>query len=399
MANPIMPKYVRNILEKLERHGHQAFVTGGCVRDLHMGKNPHDWDISTSAKCDEVRKLFVKTITVGEKFGTVIVLIGKSKAEVTTFRREESYTDFRHPKHVVFVTDLNIDLARRDFTMNAMAMSLSGDTYDPMGGIADIKNRIIRCVGDPEKRFAEDALRMMRAFRFSATLNFTIEPKVLEAINQSAYLAEELSAERMREETEKILMSKKPEVLGSAINYGLFGKYLIQNSVQSEKFIPIGKLPKNRTLRWCAFCAVLEKGAYIVSTTEFLKNMRMDRKTIGHCKDGVLLVQENLPAEETELKRLLSVYGEDAIRCTTAAADVLFGGSQMKIVNSLIKRGECVSVRCLAVNGDDLVQIGYQKGRELGRTLDKLLQHVIENPRDNNRKMLLQMAKDLLKLQ
>jgi len=209
------------LLKTLQSRGHKAYLVGGCVRDFILSVQPNDWDICTSALPEAVLEIFPESRTDGIKHGTVAVLMGSHTVEVTTFRSEGSYTDHRHPEDVSFVADLNTDLRRRDFTMNAMALPVDGYLTDPFGGVKDIQDKLVRCVGEPELRFEEDALRMFRAMRFSARLGFEIEEKTFEAIKTKAHLARDLSAERVREEVEKILLTQGAETVFTMMDIGL----------------------------------------------------------------------------------------------------------------------------------------------------------------------------------
>ena len=192
------PKYVINVMERLSRRGFEVYLVGGCVRDLIIGRRPCDWDVCTSALPEEVMSFFPRSRPTGIKHGTVTVISHGSPVEVTTFRSDGEYKDHRRPESVIFIGDLKSDLERRDFTINALAMPLSGEILDNFGGRKDIENKLIRCVGEPEKRFDEDALRMLRAFRFSAVLGFEIEQDTLDAIKIKAHLSKELAKERIR---------------------------------------------------------------------------------------------------------------------------------------------------------------------------------------------------------
>ena len=220
MSRITPPKYVKHIMITLQARGHAVCLVGGCVRDMILGVQPQDWDICTSALPEQVMDIFPQSRPTGLKHGTVTVIENAKSVEVTTFRSESSYTDHRHPDSVSFVGDLTADLSRRDFTMNAIAVHTDGLVSDPFGGMDDIKNKLIRCVGDPEKRFEEDALRMFRAIRFSARLDFAIEPATRAAIIKKAPLAAALAAERVRDETEKILLTKRPELVFDLIRDG-----------------------------------------------------------------------------------------------------------------------------------------------------------------------------------
>ena len=208
MENITPPKHVLQVLRSLKARGYVAYLVGGCVRDMVLGVHPNDWDICTSALPEQVLEVFPHARPTGIRHGTVTVDINSRHVEVTTFRSEGDYADHRHPSTVHFVGELTTDLSRRDFTMNAMALSPDGLLLDPYGGLEDIRRRCIRCVGEAPERFEEDALRMFRALRFSARLDFSIAEDTLAAISQKAPLASSLAAERVRDEVEKTLLTK-----------------------------------------------------------------------------------------------------------------------------------------------------------------------------------------------
>ncbi|MCL2124913.1 MAG: hypothetical protein FWH33_02860 [Oscillospiraceae bacterium] len=361
-----LPEYVAYILHRLIDCGYEAYIVGGCVRDAVMGRAAHDWDVATSACPEEVAQLFEKTFMTGEKYGTVTVL-HEFAAEVTTFREDGEYLDGRRPENVELISNLEGDLRRRDFTMNAMAASIYGDIIDPYGGLDDIKNRLIRCVGNADMRFKEDALRMFRAYRFSAELGFSIEGDTLNAIHENASIAEMISAERVRVELEKTLLSPRPEIvcdmLASKLVGEKYGLYINNTSVDrkretarpgllSETVPPLAQqgaedgrslaallsrlagLPLLPMLRWCAFCAVLLDQGAVVSCADFLHVLRMDSKTIKSCRTGIELAlraqAERAEASSDEsrikIKRLLAKHGVDAVICAAAALDVLQAG-------------------------------------------------------------------------
>jgi len=378
------PQYVKQTLEKLMKSGYTAYLVGGCVRDAVIGRHVHDWDIATSASPGDVSRLFTKAFKTGEKFGTVTVLTPEGKVEVTTFRTEGSYLDGRRPESVEFVSCLDEDLSRRDFTMNAMAVSIDEVLTDPFGGLEDIKNRVIRCVGDPEKRFGEDALRMFRAYRFSAELGFLIERETQHAIYANADKARFISAERIHVELEKTLLSQRPEVAGEMIGAGLLGSFVTSCRVALEK---LTELPAEPMLRWCAFCAILQGAGGIASASAFLRGLKLDRATVKSCADALTI--PDFPASRTGIKRLIATHGVNAIRCAAAANEALSGVPALARVDEVIGSGECCSLKDMAVSGGDLIYIGHPPGKELGKTLDKLLEHVIEFPGDNDREVLL----------
>ena len=390
MASATVPKYVRQVLITLQSHGHTAYLVGGCVRDMILGVRPNDWDICTGALPEEVLAIFPGSRPTGLKHGTVTVVCGKRSVEVTTFRCEGNYADHRHPDSVSFVRDLNTDLSRRDFTMNAMALSPDGLLADPFGGCRDMEAHVIRCVGDPEKRFEEDALRMLRAVRFAARLDFEIEPLTRAAIERKAYLAASLAAERMRDETEKILLTKHPEYIFELLSLGLLDSFLLRRLPDAGRLSAVARLPKKALPRWAALCAILAENGCIASAEEFLTALRLDSRTIRCCSDAVSLLREEKPSDSYGWKKLLSVFGVDSVSCAALCRDTLHGGHAYRELRSVLKSGECFSVKHLAVTGDDLLELGI-KGRELGETLRFLLDYVMEYPDNNRRELLLSL--------
>lgn len=386
------PKYVRSVLVTLQSRGHLAYLVGGCVRDILLGVHPQDWDVCTSALPEQVLALFPKCITTGIRHGTVTVCVNSRHVEVTTFRSDGSYLDHRHPDAVSFVGELNADLSRRDFTMNAIALPADGLPADPFGGVEDISNRLIRCVGVPEQRFEEDALRMFRALRFSARLGFEIEAQTMSAIAAKAPLAAALAAERVREETEKILLTPAPEVIGRVIELGLLDAYIIRRPSEYALFARLGRLPKKALTRWSAFAAILTRYDCIASTADFLYALRLDSRTIRCCSQAALMLQGDKPAARAQWKRYLNRYGVDSVTCAAQCYDLLRGGRSCKELKAILKSGECFSMKHLAVTGDDLLELGL-RGRELGEMLRFLLDYVIEYPDNNRRELLLSLAR------
>ena len=257
MADWPIPAQVQGCMEVLRRAGHAVHPVGGCVRDLLLGRTPGDFDLCTSARPEQVMALFPRTVPTGLRHGTVTVLTeGGGGVEVTTFRREGRYGDGRHPDAVSFDVDLEEDLARRDFTVNAMALDKEGGVIDPFGGRGDLAAGLIRCVGDPDRRFAEDALRMFRAVRFAAQLGFAIEGETLAAVGRNAWRAGQVSGERILAEMEKILLSPAPERAGELIRLGLLehlrpGRACPGLSALSQTEAAPGP-------RWRAFCRAAE---------------------------------------------------------------------------------------------------------------------------------------------
>ncbi|MGI5984965.1 MAG: CCA tRNA nucleotidyltransferase [Clostridiales bacterium] len=387
------PKYVINVLKRLESHGYSAYMVGGCVRDIIMNRRPNDWDICTSALPEEVMSVFPNSRPTGIKHGTVTVIEHGSTVEVTTFRADGEYLDHRRPENVRFITDLRGDLERRDFTVNALAIPLSGLIFDPFGGRIDIEKKLIRCVGDPDKRFQEDALRMLRAFRFSAVLGFEIEAQTLSAIGKNASLSNALAIERVCAELEKILLSNSPQVISDVIEHGLLSG-IIEGRIAKSELAVLKTLPKNRSQRWAGLCALLQKNGLINYIEEFLFSLRLDSATIHNSTAGCKLVMKKAPSNRLEWKKLLSRNGTDIGKCAAAAAEVLYGTGYIKMLHAVMCSGECYSLKRLSVTGDDLMELGF-RGIDLGNALYALLDHVIEFPSDNYKTILLDMAKEI----
>lgn len=253
MGNWPIPAGVRGCLDTLRQAGYAAHPVGGCVRDLLLGRTPGDYDLCTSARPEQVMALFERTIPTGIQHGTVTVLTGDGPVEVTTFRREGGYADGRHPDGVAFDVGLTEDLARRDFTINAMALGPAGEVIDPFDGQADLKAGLIRCVGEPDRRFAEDALRMLRAVRFAAQLGFAIAPETEEAIRRNAGRMARVSGERIKAELEKILLSPHPERAGELLRWGLLAH--LWPVCSCPDLSCLRELPPQPIPRWRGFCA------------------------------------------------------------------------------------------------------------------------------------------------
>lgn len=369
------PKYVLNILCALDSAGHRAVLAGGCVRDSLLGRRPSDWDIASSASPEEVLALFPRCVPTGIKHGTVTVLSGGGSVEVTAFRAEGGYSDHRRPDSVSFGCPLEADLARRDLTVNAMAMDAAGEITDPFGGRDDLRRRLLRCVGEPERRFDEDALRMLRTVRFSAQLGFEIEPRTLEAIRALAHLASGLSAERVRDELLKTLRSPAPGLVWQLVDLGLLCACLAPGDASAPRealdVLPI-------YARLAHFCRGLELGGYIMSTDRFLAALRFDGETLRRTASAV----EVLKSGSRDWKRLLRGHGEAA---------VLAAHPKNRALRAVLRSGECWELSSLAIGGRELAALGYS-GPELGRELRRLLDHVIDCPADNRADILCKLT-------
>ena len=347
-------------------------MAGGCVRDTVMGRRPSDWDVATSAPPEAVRALFARTVPTGLRHGTVTVLYGGRACEVTTYRLEGAYSDHRRPDGVRFTSSLEEDLSRRDFTVNAMAMDAAGHITDPFGGREDLSRRLIRCVGDSHERFTEDALRMLRAVRFAAQLDFALDSAALEAIAGCAPLCSALSPERVAAELRAVLASRDPDMVWLMADLGLLNAWLTPREGERTH---LGALP--RCARLAHFCSDLSRCVSITSTDTFLRSLRMDTRSVKTCSAAA----EILASGSRDYKRLLRDCGREA---------VLAAYPHSRRLRSILRSGECYTLAALAISGGDLAALGYS-GRELGRALNLALDHVIDHPGDNNRAALLQL--------
>ena len=363
------------LLKKLEDAGFEACFVGGCVRDTLLGRPVHDWDITTSALPEQTMALFPRCIPTGLKHGTVTVLLNGESFEVTTFRKDGAYHDARHPDEVTFVPRLEQDLARRDFTINAMAMHLDGSITDPFGGRADLERRLLRCVGAPERRFREDALRMLRARRFSAQLGFRIEAGTERAIKENAHLCRALSSERVCAETEKTLLSERPETLGVMIEEGLLAACALEGSYDLRQ---LRTVPPEPDARW----AMLQ----VLIPELDLRAFRMPAKRVRLAEAAAAGYQPHY--DRQALKELMAEAGtETAFVCAQLSA-------QAALFREIQESGECVSLRNLAVSGKDFPALA---GKRTGEMLQTLLRHVLLHPEDNNRQTLLRLAEEKLR--
>ena len=390
MATIIPPKYVRQVLVTLQGRGYPAFLVGGCVRDMLLGIQPHDWDVTTAALPQQILELFPGSCLTGRQHGTVTVRLNSHQVEVTPFRTEGRYTDHRHPDLVQFVTDLTADLSRRDFTVNAMALSPDGLVSDPFGGAADLRRGVIRCVGEPERRFEEDALRMLRALRFSAKLGFAIDLFTMEAIREKAPLCAVLAPERVREEMEKILLSPAPEKALEAVNLGLLDAYLYKRLPEN---IPerLAALPRRALERWAGFAWLLERYGCVASAESFLQALRLDGRSIHLGTLTAAVLNAPLPETAADWKRCLRRCGVEAAVCAARCADAFLSPGHTRAVKAVLRSGECFSLRELAVSGKDLTDLGL-RGKAVGEMLDFLLDYVIDYPANNRREWLLSLA-------
>lgn len=432
----------RDILDRLKSEGYSAYIAGGAVRDLIMGKTPHDYDIATNARPENIKSMFEKTIDTGIKHGTVTVIENKTAYEVTTFRRDGEYSDNRHPIEVSYVNEPRTDCMRRDFTINSMMYNPDTGLLDFFCGKRDIRQGIIRCVGNAETRFKEDALRMLRAVRFKAQLGFTLEDKTAQAIKKCAVLIKKVSRERILDELNKILLSDNPDTIRDLHTFGLlkfilpeldrcFGepqknKYHIYD-VGEHIMQTVKNTPKDLILRWAAVlhdtgkpCCSSTDSAGIIHfyghhresrriAVDVLYRLHMESSSI---KDIAMLVEHHdyrVEASYTAVKRMMSKTGAELFekllilqRADNMAKNPKHLPEKLRRINGgldiyreVVAQKQPYRISDLLINGKDLMELGYRQGRDIGDALKELLDEVIIKPELNNRAYLIKRAKEL----
>ena len=432
-----IPPGAARILRVLEDHGYEAFVVGGCVRDSLLGRNPNDWDITTSALPLQVKALFRRTIDTGLKHGTVTVLMDGEPFEVTTYRVDGEYLDGRHPSEVTFTASLQEDLQRRDFTINAMAYSEKKGLQDLFGGLPDLEKGLIRAVGDPAKRFGEDALRIMRAVRFAAQLGYEVEEDTVQAMKELAPTLSKISAERIAAELEKLLVSPHPEKLKMAYECGITAVILpefdrcmetAQNnphhkySVGEHTIVSIGNARPDRILRYTMLmhdmgkpsCKTTDEhgidhfyGHQEVSAqmaNDILRRLKSDNETRRSVSKLVRYHDLTCGLTGKSVRKAISLIGEDLFPLylevkdadTRAQSDFRFQEKMdyleevRLLYGKILEERDCLSLKDLAVNGKDLIEAGMKPGKEIGEVLAAMFSDVIENPEHNDKEYLME---------
>lgn len=396
------PAYVQAVLKALHKAGHEAYIVGGCVRDSLLGAAPKDWDVTTSAHPEQTEQAALaaglKTFRTGIKHGTISVLSEGVTVECTTYRIDGAYKDSRHPESVKFTPSLTEDLARRDFTVNAMAATPAGDGWeiiDPFGGQNDLQAGVIRCVGNPIKRFGEDALRILRGVRFAVRLGFAIEDKTANAMYASAGGLKNISRERVREELMGILQSPDPEgAIKIMKKRGILGHVFPHADVTSAAK-GANALPAGDPLLRLAYLLYDTPDTAVQATLSDLKFSGNDSRYVR-----VVLTLRGEQLENTPLfaRELIALYGSYTIPALALRA---YRGEDTLVLSQTVReqwdRGVCVRVSDLAVNGADLAEIGIPKGREMGNILNALLAEVMKNPDLNTKDALLDLAARMYK--
>ena len=405
-----IPSNVEWILNTLRAHGYEAFAVGGCVRDTMLGRTPGDWDITTSARPEQVKAVFRHTVDTGLQHGTVTVLKDHTGYEVTTYRIDGEYEDGRHPKSVEFTAELREDLRRRDFTINAMAYSHETGVVDLFGGMEDLKQGVIRCVGNPVDRFTEDALRILRAIRFSAQLGFEIEQGTRDALALIAPNLKNVSKERIMTELTKLLLSSHPERMRLVFETGM-SPYIAEHFdeavtdwEQAEEFLRAAGelLPETKAVRWAAFLKELApKEAAGIMTA-----LKSDNDTRDRVRTLTDWFDRPISPEHAGVRRAMSAMTDeefdDLLRLREVAWTVRHSRSGDPRVLAALRdeiraRGDCIRLKDLAVTGRDLIEAGIRPGKQLGQILGDLFACVLEEPEKNRKETLLDMVDIKLK--
>ncbi|WP_101772704.1 CCA tRNA nucleotidyltransferase [Peptostreptococcus faecalis] len=404
----------KEIIRKIELNGYEAFIVGGCVRDIIMSKTPNDWDITTSALPEDIINIFEKTIPTGLKHGTVTVLFGSSHYEVTTYRIDGEYVDMRHPEHVEYSKNIIDDLSRRDFTINAMAYNEEIGLIDKFNGVEDINKRLVRCVGNPDMRFDEDALRILRAIRFSAKLNFDIEENTYKSIASKANNLKKVSFERINSELEGII-KYSPDRLCILDNIGvskwLFNGYIFRkDELELSKKIDYIPCEYQESYAQSAKKAMIFNRMDTESLTKMLKALRYSSKEILYTqKVHSLLINEsfdNILNEKIsyfdlkiEIKNIISSIGNIDLSKYAIYSKFIIKYKNpsvcFDVFNDIIDKGEAYLVSHLKINGRDLLENDIACGKKIGYVLEKLLEHIIYNPQDNKKEILLNLSKKI----
>lgn len=435
-----IPTGARKIIARLEQHGYEAYIVGGCVRDSLMGKRPSDWDICTSARAEEMMALFEdkRVIPTGIQHGTLTILAEDGAYEVTTFRIDGEYLDHRHPKSVAFTRELAEDLSRRDFTINAMAWHPERGLIDLFGGVEDLRDRLVRAVGDPVQRFNEDGLRMLRMVRFATVLDFDYDPATHDAVRKQGHLLQYISKERIQVELNKILLAAHPaRGLEDLYTLGMY-PYIIPMMCHTVGFVQrgghhfldvfehsllaVGVIAPELVLRLTMLLHDIGK-PFVWDSSESLSYDRFDdhaavsAKLAGKIlrdlkydnatrKDVVELIAHHndiLLPDPVNVRRALARLGEVQTRrlVQVKVADLIahdLAGEREKIlalfaeisdvIDEVVARGDCTSVKALAIGGQDMMALGLS-GRAIGQMLNAALELVLEKPEMNTRETLL----------
>lgn len=438
-----LPDRVRYIIEKLEAAGYEAYAVGGCVRDSLLGRKPNDWDVTTSAKPQQIKAVFRHTIDTGIQHGTVTVMLDREGFEVTTYRIDGEYEDSRHPKEVIFTANLIEDLKRRDFTINAFAYNDQSGIVDAFDGMEDLERGVIRCVGEAAERFGEDALRMLRAVRFSAQLGFSIAEETRAAIRELAPSLSHISAERIQAELVKLLLSAHPDYMRDAYELGITAVVLpeLDAAFATGQHNPHHRYSVGEHLMQCLLHTRADRSLRIaallhdigkppVRTTDeegidhfyghveesermaldILKRLKFDNDTIDKVQKYVRYHDYKPEPDARSVRRAVNKIGEayfpqvleirraDALAQSSCqrAEKLARIDETARLYAEIMAKNQCISLRMLEITGNDLIALGVPKGKRIGEILNRLLDDVLQEPENNVHEYLIEKAKDML---
>lgn len=391
----LLPIYVKNVMVALERAGHECYCVGGCVRNFLLSIPISDYDVTTSALPSETLSALhsFKTIETGIKHGTVTALSDSHPIEITTYRSENTYSDHRHPDSVTFSKTLGADLSRRDFTINALAFNEKSGIIDLFGGIQDLERRLIKTVGNPDERFNEDALRILRALRFASVLGFDIEEKTSESIRKNFGLLSFISKERIYSELTRLICGNSAEKIIK--DYAEIFSFVLGNELISAKELKkaaasLSALPKEPHIRF----ATLFKGIGAASAQSILLSLKSDKNTLQSVITLVSASEIALPKSRIEIKKLLRNYGAKSLKDILILNEI-YSEEIQKEISDILENGECFKLCDLKISGADLLSLGF-KGKQIGAALEEILNLVIEEKLTNNKEKLIEYIKKSL---
>lgn len=396
-----LPNGVRRVFEVFRKNGYECYIVGGCVRDFLMGVSPHDFDCATNALPEEILHCFLdfRTIETGIKHGTVTVVSDGMNIEITTYRRDGEYKDCRRPESVSFSASIAEDLARRDFTINAMAYNPEKGLVDLYGGAEAISSSCVACVGTPDRRLTEDALRILRGLRFAATLGFELEAETAVCMHKHRELLRKISAERIYSEFSKLLLGDN--VCGVLTEYRDIVEVFIPELIGTEESVynyaarAVSSAPEELSVRAAAFLAPVRENA-----AEALKRLTADRRTVSAVSALLSAYGVKIPDSRIGLRRLSHELGRETLRrlielyAAEGRGEELLPKNAAELLCSV--ESDCTAVSELKINGRDLLDIGVKSGRTVGVLLERLLLEVMEEKTENSREALLKRAGQLM---
>lgn len=441
----LLPDNVKEIIKNLTDNGFEAFIVGGCVRDSVLGLTPHDWDICTSAKPEEIKQCFkdYNTFDSGIKHGTISIVIEKEVFEVTTYRIDGEYTDNRHPESVTFTDDITKDLGRRDFTINAMAYNECQGLVDPFDGRTDLKNGLIRCVRKPDERFVEDALRIIRALRFASVYNFRIEEQTATSVHKNANLLLNIAVERISAEFNRLICGGGAEIILNdyrdvfaviipeiipMFDFDQHTKHHNRDvwrhtthsiaSIEATSLLRITmlfhdlgkpKACKRDPDGTCHFKGHPKHSA--IMAEEILLRLKYPKDFIEQCIKLIIYHDVRFNGSKRQLKHVMNAIGEKNVEFLLKVqhADIMAQSDYKhkeklqtldlacKVFKEILAEQSCFTLKQLDLNGYDLMNIGIKDGKEIGRILKLLLSFVIDEKIQNEKSALLKKAKELIK--